>query len=196
MNMNELPLTSNESRILDLLGQGLDPSVVAAAIGVSQSFISQLLSTAEFAAEVAERRFKNLSKHSERDNRYDTMEDKLLDKLEDCLPLMHRPGEILNAIAKINAAKRRGAGAPQHLQTQAPVVPLVLPIQIIQQFQLNAVGQVVKAGNQDLTTAQPAQLKNMLTSIQNTPTLPSIPSESPVNVEPQSSSAKGVSASS
>lgn len=195
MNMSDLPLTSNESRILDLLGQGLDPSVVAAAIGVSPAFISQLLSTPEFAAEVAEKRFKNLSKHSERDNRYDTLEDKLLDKLEDCLPMMYKPNEVLNAIVKINAAKRRGAGAPQHLQTQAPVIPLILPIQIIQQFQLNGNGQVVKAGTQDLTTAQPAQLKNMLTAAQKQSTLPLIPSEMP-NVQPLPSSTESVSPSS
>lgn len=190
-----LPLTSNESRILDLLGQGLDPSVVASAIGVTPSFVSQLLSKAEFAEEVAERRFLTLSKHTERDNRYDTLEDKLLDKLENCLPYMHKPMEIVAAITRINAAKRRGASAPQSLQTQSPVIPLILPIQIIQQFQLNGNGQVVKAGSQDLTTAQPGQLKDMLTSIQNTPKLAAPPQEVIENVQPQPSSTEGISAS-
>jgi hypothetical protein len=65
--------TSTETRALALLGQGIEPGIVANSLGVDPSRISQLLSDENFAAQVAELRFENLAKHSMRDNKYDNM---------------------------------------------------------------------------------------------------------------------------
>lgn len=135
-------LTAAESRALSLLGQGIIPEQVAAACGLSPSRISQLLSDEEFAAEVADLRFQALSKHNDRDNAYDSLEDQLIEKMKDCLPLMVRPHEILKAIQVINSAKRRGQVA-QQTQEHLTVINLTLPTQILTQFQLNAANQVV-----------------------------------------------------
>lgn len=137
-------LTSAESRALELLGQGIGPEQTGLAVGLSASRISQLLSQEEFAAAVAERRFQNLSKHNERDNSYDSLEDQLIEKMKDCLPLMIRPGEILKAIQIINAAKRRGSSAPSSITDQATIINLVMPTQIINKFALNNLNQVVQ----------------------------------------------------
>lgn len=155
-------LTSTEDRALTLLGQGIPPEVVASAVGVSPSRISQLVSDPEFSARVAELRFTALSKHNERDNKYDKMEDDLLTKLEDCLPYMVRPMEVLKAISIINAAKRRGSSAPEHILGKQEVISLVMPVQIIQNFSLNQSNQVVKAGNQELITVQSGNMKKLL----------------------------------
>lgn len=169
---NNLVLNSTEERALTLLGQGIDPSIVASALGVTPSSISQLLSKPEFAAAVAELRFTSLARHSERDDKYDSLEDKLIKSLDNCLAFIgHDPLKIAAILKVINGAKRRGSSAPQSMQTQAPVVPLIMPIQVIQQFQLNGQSQVVRAGNQDLITAQPAQLKDMLTRVLPAPTI-------------------------
>jgi hypothetical protein len=150
--------TSTESRALTLLGSGIPPETVAATLGVSASRISQLLSTTEFAAQVAELRFSNLQKHNERDSYYDEMEDKLLERMKDCLPLMMRPMEILKAIQIINAAKRRGASAPDAITAQQTIVSLTVPIQIIQKFQTTQNKQVTHAGEQELVTMQSSTL--------------------------------------
>lgn len=157
-NLNDL--TSAEQRALDLLGQGIVPEQVAFASGLSASRISQLLSQEQFAARVAELRFESLSKHNERDNAYDSLEDSLLEKMKDCLPLMVRPQEILKAISVINAAKRRGSSAPQSLTNQQTIVNLILPQQILTQFTLNQANQVVQAGEQPLVTIQSGTLLN------------------------------------
>ena len=156
--------TTTESRALSLLSQGLGPEVVAAAVGVSTSRISQLLSTPEFAAQVAEGRYENLAKHNTRDLAYDSMEDSLLAKLKDCLPFMLRPMEILKAIQVINAAKRRGASAPESITSQQTVVQLIMPTQILQSFTTNVNNQVIKAGQQDLVTVQSASMDKLLSS--------------------------------
>lgn len=154
--------TSTETRALSLLGQGLGPEVVAAAVGVSTSRISQLLSDPEFSAKVAEARYNNLAKHNSRDAAYDAMEDSLIEKLKDLMPFMMRPMEVLKAIQVINAAKRRGASAPEAITGQQTVVQLLMPTQILQTFTTNINNQVIKAGAQDLVTVQSANMTKML----------------------------------
>ena len=151
-------------RALELLGMGVIPAQVAAALGVDISRISQLLSDEEFAAKVAEKRFANLRKHSERDNKYDALEDELIEKLQDCLPLMHRPMEVLKAIQTINAAKRRGASAPEHITNQNQIIQLNIPNALIEKFQVNINNQVISAGNQSLETIQSGSLLDMAKS--------------------------------
>jgi len=136
--------TGNSARILELLGNGLSPEVVATTAGVSPSFISQLLSTEEFARQVTERRFNNLQEDTARDKRYGKMEDALLEKMEDLIPMMYKPMEILRAITVINGAKRRGASAPEMAHVNNTVINLVMPTKILQQFITNGNNQVVE----------------------------------------------------
>ena len=154
--------TSTESRALALLGQGLGPETVASAIGVSVSRISQLLSTTEFAAAVADLRFKNLSKHNERDNEYDKLEDELILKMRDLMPFMVRPMEVARVLQIINAAKRRGSSAPESITNQQTVVQLNMPINVFQKFTVNAVNQVIQAGQQQLITVQSGNMSKLL----------------------------------
>lgn len=162
VNLNDL--TKAEERALVLLGQGVIPEQVAAASGLSASRISQLLSQEHFAARVAELRFEALAKHNDRDAAYDALEDELIERMRDCLPLMVRPHEILKAIQVINQAKRRGSSAPNSITEQSTVIQLILPTQVLTQFSLNQANQVVSvegAVSQDLLTIQSGSLLNM-----------------------------------
>lgn len=154
--------TTTEERALKLLGDGISPQQTALALGITESRISQMLSQEEFAAQVAEARYKNAAKKNALDNRYDALEDNLLARLEDCIPMMHRPMEILKAIAVINAAKRRGAPAPASLQEKSQVINLTIPVQVINKFQTNAQGQVIRVGETDLVTIQSGALENLV----------------------------------
>ena len=154
--------TSTESRALELLGQGIGPEVVASAVGVTVSTISQLLSDPNFSARVAELRYENLAKHNIRDNAYDELEDTLIQKMKDCLPFMLRPMEILKAISVINSAKRRGASTPESILAKQEIVQLVMPVQVIQQFTTNINNQVIQAGQQELITVQSGSMNDLL----------------------------------
>ena len=161
MNTPAPVVSVTESRALKLLGDGIEASTVAASLGISQSRISQLLSDENFAAQVAELRYKNLAKHTERDNQYDEMENTLIERLKDCLPLMHRPMEIIKAIQVINGAKRRGSSTPEAITEKQAVIQLVVPVQIINKFQTNLQGQVVTVGEQNLLTIQSGALEGL-----------------------------------
>jgi len=141
-----------ESRALSLLGSGIPAENVASALGVTASRISQLLSSKVFADKVATLRYENLQKHNTRDSSYDSIEDKLIEKLEKQMPLIMRPMETVKALQAINGAKRRGQSSPDQVVNQQNIVALVLPKAIVQKFTTNIVNQVVKAGEQELVT--------------------------------------------
>lgn len=154
-------LSSTQQRALELLGQGVGPEQTALALGISVSAISQLLSDENFQTAVAERRFKNLAAHTERDKRADSLEDKLLQKMEDLLPFISKPIEAARLYQIVNGAKRRGVSSPEQIGQTQQVVPLILPTQIIQYFQVNSNNQVIRAGNQDLVTVQSGKMPEL-----------------------------------
>lgn len=149
-----------EDRAATLLGTGLPAATVAASLGCSESYISQLLSQESFKSRVSTLRYESLAKHNARDTSYDTLEDKLLEKLDTSLPLMHRPVEILKALQVVNAAKRRGSSTPEAIQEKQAVVSLVMPSVIVQKFTTNIQNQVIQAGNQELLTISSKELEN------------------------------------
>jgi len=165
--MSNSTTSVTEERALSLLGSGIAPETVAASLGISASRISQLLSDENFAAQVASLRYENLAKHNRRDSEYDTLEDDLLERLKDCLPLMHRPMEILKAIQVINAAKRRGSSTPESIIEKQQIIQLTIPMQIINKFQTNIQGQVTsietsESTHQNLLTIQSGNLDGLL----------------------------------
>ena len=151
-----------EDRAATLLGSGIAPVTVAASLGISPARISQLLSDDAFAARVAELRYNNLAKHNARDDVTDRLEDKVLEQLEEALPMIHRPMELVKAYQVLNSAKRRGSAAPEAIIEKQSIVQLVVPIQILNKFQVNAQGQAVTVGSQDLLTIQSGALDNLV----------------------------------
>lgn len=144
--------SSTEEKALHLLGSGVGAEQVASALGVTPSRIAQLLAVESFAVQVAALRYESLQKHNKRDGAYDSLEDKLLEKLERSLSLMVKPETILKAIAIVNGAKRRGQSAPQQVTNTQNVVQLILPQIIAKQFTVNLDNQVIRAGDQELLT--------------------------------------------
>lgn len=153
-----------EERACVLLGSGLPPETVAATLGVTVSRISQLLAKEDFALEVTKLRFEVLQKHNTRDLSYDQLEDKLIQKLEDLLPLMVRPLEVIRAIQVVNSAKRRGTStldSPTVGVGAGTQITLTIPTKIVNKFTLNIHNQVVQAGEQSLVTIQPKALLDL-----------------------------------
>lgn len=162
---DNLNLSSLEERALNLLGSGCNSESVAAALGVSAGRISQLLSVKVFADKVAELRYTSLQKHNQRDGAYDSIEDKLLEKLDRAMPLMVRPDTILKAISVINGAKRRGSSAPEQITSKQTLVTLVMPTVIAKKFTVNTNNQVIQAGDQSLLTMPSGNLKKQMEQI-------------------------------
>lgn len=149
-------------RLLQLLGSGVSPAIAATAVGCSESYVSQLMSTEEFAAKVAQLRFDNLQSNTKRDGRIDSLEDKLLDKMEETLPYVSRPAELTRMFQIINGAKRRGANINEQMPVANQVVNLMIPQLTINNFVLSSQKEIVEVDGKSLVT-MPA--KNLLAEI-------------------------------
>ena len=150
------------ARILEMLGNGLSPAVVSSALGITESYISQLLSEENFAMQVTAKRFANLQAATVRDKSYDAIEDLLIEKMQNLLPMMYKPMEVLRAITVINQAKRRGADSPQNTVIHNTVVQLTMPAAVTQKFITNINNQVVNAGSQELITIETKTLSDKI----------------------------------
>lgn len=149
---------ASRERALKLLGNGVEQEVVATALGVSPSYISQLLAEPEFASAVAELRLLNLEQASDRDSKYDALEDKLLARLNDTTDYMTKPREVAAVLLGLNKAVRRGVRPENAPQVKQNVVVLNFPTVIQNKFVVNESNQVIGVGTegidqlQDLTT--------------------------------------------
>ena len=144
--------SSLEDKALSLLGSGVSSEATAAALGVTAGRISQLLSQKAFSDQVAALRYESLQEHNQRDAEYDSLEDRLLIKLNKAVPLMIKPDTIMKALQVVNNAKRRGQSAPEQTANTKNIVNLILPTHVAQQFTKNINNQITKAGDQELLT--------------------------------------------
>jgi hypothetical protein len=149
-----------QGRALELLGDGIQASVVAQTLGVTDSYITQLLADDIFRKGVVERRFQHLQKHNARDARYDQLEDKLLEKLEDTMGMLYDPMKVAKILATVNQAKRRGSGEAGSISQQNVVVNLTLPNMVVERFKVtkDTNNQIIEAGEQTLVTIQSGTL--------------------------------------
>ena len=154
-------LTGAEEKALRLLGSNIPNHAVAQATGLSDSRISQLLSEDWFKSRVNELRYTALIKHNELDDRFDSLESKLTEKLERTVDLMFRPQEIVRTLQTVNSLKRRGVSSPEATNVQQPTLSLVMPTVILQQFTKSGNNQVVQVDSTPLITIQPEQLLRM-----------------------------------
>ena len=155
-------MTSIQERALKLLGTGtISAAQVAAALGVTESAVSQMLSEPEFAAKVSELRYEALQKHNDRDDKIDALEDEVLSKLKESLSLVYRPMELTRIFQTLNTAKRRGQASPDNSIQHQKIVNLVMPVQIINKFSKTPNNMVLTAGTQELLTMQSGSLLDL-----------------------------------
>lgn len=148
-------MNATQERAMALLGSGYPPSIVANSVGVSESYISQLLSLSWFAAQVQELKFLNLKKHTELDDAYDDLEEKLLTKLNKLVPLLIKPMDISRVLQTVNGAKRRGQAGSDVGHVTQNIIQLSIPTTLLQKFIKNTNNQIVEV--QD-GTGQPKSL--------------------------------------
>lgn len=144
-------LNTLKDRAFTLLAMNIPPTQVAAAIGCSPSYVSQLLSDPSFADAVKEAQAVYVSEKLEQakkmDDLKDSIESQLLDKLQSTIAYLNKPSDILLAVKIANSLKRSAAAsqiAPSSSQAAAGTVKLSLPAHLLQHAKLNI--QISPAG--------------------------------------------------
>jgi hypothetical protein len=161
-----------KAKILSFLGAGIPAEKVASVVGCEPSYISQLLADEEFFSQVSAQRFEALAETTARDDRINSLEDRMLTRAEQLLesPMAYtKPSECIRDLVKINSLKRRGAGeALGGLSQHTPVVQLVLPGIVTQkftasQYMLDTNNQIIQAGEQTLVTISSGSMLGLAT---------------------------------
>lgn len=147
----------DKEKVKRLLGSGVKPDIVATSVGCHPAYIAQLMAQEDFALEVAQLRTKDLEVYKELDDRYNKYEKMLLDKLEELIPMMLRPKDVLAALRQMNEAKRKAmvANAGQANQ-QAIIINLQLPNVVMEDYKVNLHGEIVEIGSRTMV-AMPSQ---------------------------------------
>jgi transcriptional regulator with XRE-family HTH domain len=152
-----------QDKALQLLGDNIGLTQVAAALGITPSAISQLISDdEEFAAAVQARKLAKLELGNNLDAKYDALESKLLDKLERTVAFEMNPVRVSAILSRVNAAKRRNSStAPTDLVPQ-DITTISMPTVIVNNMQVNVQGQVVSVDEKEIITANKTQLARLL----------------------------------
>ena len=161
---------SIKERAFRLLTSGATPQQVAYAVGCTPAYISQLLADEEFSLSVALARSKYMQDKLERDQRMDdkkdNIEDQLLTKLEQLVPYMNKPQDIIQALRVANQLKR-SPQAPLAQQEVSQTVRLSLPAHLLQktkvQIQISPQNEILSADDQTFLSPHIRELQAQAT---------------------------------
>lgn len=154
----QLALNGTQQRIMELLGAGASQVQVAMAVGVEESYVSQLMADEGFRAAVQERRADVALKHAETDAKIDSIEEKAWRRLDQLVELETNTMKLLKIATAANAAKRRTDGSQQAASTSAPVVNITLPQSAVVEFKMTTDKQVVEIGGRSMNTMSSAHV--------------------------------------
>lgn len=159
----------DKQKAVSLLAQNLPQKVVADALGVTPSYISQLMTDEDFLVELSAEKYKRLQEASTRDQSYDDLEDVLIEQLKTFAGIMTDPLKIARVLQIINAAKRRGAQADPSVQggQGGQIVTLVLPSLVHATFVTNVNNQIISDGTRELRTIPFSDFAAEATKVKN-----------------------------
>lgn len=139
-----------------MISAGSPLGAVADWFGVDQSYISQL-----FDQEILTRPLEN-----SRDDKWNKIEDKLLDKLQEFVPSISSPKAIVSILQMSNKAVRRGKTDDDFAKSNAKsntVINIVIPERIQKKVTFNATsGAITTIEGNPMLTATKEQLPTFI----------------------------------
>lgn len=149
-------------RIQTMMSSGLEPAVIARAVGCEPSYISQLMEDEGFREAVQAARIVNLTDATERDKRLSRLEDSAIERLEATIPMVMKPMDAAKILQIVNNTKRRGAELSGGNATSgAPVVQLMLPEAARVQFTFNSSNQIIDVEGRSMAPLPTTRLVQM-----------------------------------
>ena len=153
------------------LQQGFKAVEIAAALGCSESYVSQLIA-AHPKLQAAKAGLD--SAYEDIDSLYDRIEKRALEELEKRMAVCTKPMELVRIAQAMNIAKRRSKAPVGALEAggNGTTVTVTVPQQVaVQQFQFNAHNQAIALVGGDgveqrqLLTATPQQLNTLAAAV-------------------------------
>lgn len=150
-----------KDRIIEMLGNGIPAGAVAAAIGCSDSFVSQVLAEPGVAEQVQGLRAARFQEFAEQDATLETAEERALAKVASLIPFITKPAEAVRVYSVLNSAKRKTGQAISNTPT-GTIVQLQLPEQARVAFTISSDRQVVEIEGRSMATMPAKSLADRL----------------------------------
>ena len=158
---------------ISLLAQGISTSQVAAAVGVDDSYISQLRADPEVQQSIAVARSEHAVADTQFDNTLERAESLALEKIEKNLPFANM-GQALAAFRILNGARRRKDQFAQTEHNVSVTVALTLPQAAIPRYITNTKNEIIEVEGQTMLSATPKTLDDILSARATGALLPKI----------------------
>lgn len=153
-------MTPKEHAIL-LLSQGISTAQVAAACGVSESYISQLRADPEIREQIHEKRAADSLEDVKFDQSLEAAESIALEKIQRGLQFANM-GQAIAAFRILNAAKKRTVTAEQQDTNVGVTVNLVLPAAAATKYVVNRQNEIVEVEGKTMISATAKTLDILL----------------------------------
>jgi len=151
-----------KDQIIELLAAGVPTSQIAAAVGCSDSYVSQLKADPEVQTLLASKAVEITAKDIAFDTKLEAAETAALEKIERSLPMANF-GQSLAAFRILNAArKRKDANIPVDHGGTTINVNLTLPATALPTYTLSARKELVEVDGKSMITATPKSLDQIL----------------------------------
>lgn len=148
-------------QIIALLAQGISTGQVAAAVGVSDAYISQLKADPAVAEQIAAAKAESTVQDIAFDRKLERAEELALDKIERGLQFANI-GQALGAFKILNAARKRTTGDAVPQTNVAVTVNLTLPESVAPKYVVNNQSEIVEVEGRTMISATPKSLDSIL----------------------------------
>lgn len=149
---NQLALNGVQEKIKDLLAAGVSQTQVAAAVGVSDGYISQLMEDENFRTAVIMSRGEIAVNDVKADQEVDDIEEAARQKIKGLLAFETKISTVLKVYQVMNAAKRKTEPTAATIPNAGVIVNISLPQKAIVDFTLTADKQVVEVAGRSMAT--------------------------------------------
>jgi hypothetical protein len=146
---------------IELLAKGIPTSQVAAAVGVDDSYISQLKADPEIQAQIASKQAATSIADSKFDETLERAEALALEKIEKNMQFATL-GQALAAFRVLNGARRRNDALVTADNITSVTVNLTLPASSIPQYVTNNKAEIVEVEGKTMISATPKTLDSIL----------------------------------
>jgi hypothetical protein len=163
----------NKEQIITMIAQGIPGVQIAAALGVDESYISQLKADPEIQAEVSKQAASLTAADIAFDDLLQTAEQKALERIEKNLHFASL-GQAMMAFRTLNGAKkRRDASLPGAANASTTInVNLTLPAQNIVNYITNTRNEIVEVEGKTMISATVSSLDSILAARAGTGKIP------------------------
>jgi hypothetical protein len=150
--------------VLAMLAQNIPASQVAATLGVSDGYVSQLLSQEDFAQELEAVKVAVTQKDLDYDEKLDRTEEAFLDRIEEKSRFANLQ-QSMQAFRTLNGAKRR-RDSKMHVPTAqiAEVINIVVAVCAIPDYKMNRQNEIIEVEGKTMVSATPTRLEEILAS--------------------------------